>query len=190
MRESHACYIACRERQARGTLIKALRTNLYIHTGLFAVLTLSACWIVLDGHNTLVKATATLVDLDTSLKTMNSALASANGAIAQINLAAKNINGIAVDEAPRLKKEAEVTLKLTAHTNDLVSHTDLNLNGERGVLPLLYASLRVDILPEVDRILRDADAGVRLTNEDLRALQNAINETNKVVAAVNERATD
>lgn len=137
------------------------------------------------------EAAMLLRDLRVSVRASDPVLGEITGAARQANTTFGTINAVAVDEAPRLKKEAEETLKVTANLHDVIVHTDENLNlKDHGVLPLLYASLRTDVLPQTKSILAKVNRSMDLTNADLVALQAAIVETNKLIADADLQVTD
>jgi len=125
------------------------------------------------------------VDLDTSTKNTNVVLSGAQGTLGDIDTAAKSITGITVDEAPRLKKEFEETLKVTSGFSDLVRHTDINLNGKQGTLVLLNGNLN-----QISILIQDINKGIQLTNTQILLLQETITNTNKLIQDMDSQVTN
>lgn len=115
-----------------------------------------------------------ILDLRTSVR-------SSDVLLGNFNDAALTLNAVSKREGEHLDTEFRDTIKLTANAKHLVGQADLWLNGIEG---------RGGLFSEVDKILKDADKGVQLTNTDLLALQTTIERTNKLIADLSAIATD
>src|ERR1700690_4433356 len=85
------------------------------------------------------------------------AKASENIAVSTQSLATGTLEGIAAEQK-HLDMQLQETRKVTADIHDLVIHTDLNLNGKKGVLTQINANIIpsvVDILGTTNRTIAD-----------------------------------
>ena len=89
------------------------------------------------------------------------AKASENGSVALQSLANGTLAGVAAEQK-HLDMQLQETRKATADIHDLIIHTDINLNGKKGVLTQINAN----ILPDMASVLGDTDRSVRDFSRD------------------------